>query len=210
MNGLGIGYASGRSGFTDRARCGLMPAHSSPAGIGDAGPTHPYRLRPPGAGSSFKTISACPVRCAPLPSLGACGADSSIATATPSRCDGALRRQGGGGFNAFLPAKPGRASHVIAPAGEALQHKRPPSRSGAGPCQLFRSLETPTVTLPGDARTTPGFLPGYRRNVSRAPSAPPAVRLVRARPINGQNGAGGSRRRLHEPAAPMVQWATRR
>lgn len=192
MTGTVIRSNFGRSGLAGRAGSGFMPWHSSPAGIGDADPAHPYRLRPPGAGNSSRTISAYPVRCAPRPSLGACGADSSIATAAPSRWAGALRRQGGGGFNAALPAKPGRASHVIAPAGEALRHKRQPSRSSAGPCPLFRSIETPAVTLPGDTRTAPGFFWGTRRNVAKAPSAPPAVRLVRARPIDRQTGQGAA------------------
>jgi len=144
-------------------------------------------------------ISACPERFTPRPSLGASCADSSIATAAPTRWWSAKHRQGGGGFSASLPSKPRRASFVIAPVGEALRHKRRPSHVDVGPCQLFRSLEIPTVTLPGDARTTPDLLPGHRRIFAKAPSA-----RAGGSPGKGNTDRSGGVGRWQLPAATQA------
>lgn len=65
-------------------------------------------------------------------------------------------------------------------AGQATSSRQPARLYGisgglptlrAGPCPLFRSLETPAVTLSGDARTSPGFLSGIAA-MSRKPPPP--------------------------------------
>lgn len=177
MNRPGIKSTSGRSGVAGRACSGFVHWHSSLAGIGGADPAHPYRLRLLGADSSPKvTNSAYPVRCARRPSLGACCAESSIATAWPTRWNGALRRQGGGGFNASRPAKPGRASHVIAPAGEALRHKRRPSRT-RGPLPIIPQPRNPGCHAvgrhPDNSRLLSGVSPQFRESPLRPTGGPP-------------------------------------
>lgn len=136
------------------------------------------------------------------------------ALSAPNPASPRLRRRDG---RARCAGKAEGASMRLSPrsrAGQATSSRQPAKLYGisgnlptprAGPCPLFRSFEIPAVTLPGDARTTPGFLPGHRRNVAKAPSAPPAVRLVRTRPIDGRTGAGGGCRRLRKPVAPTVQ-----
>lgn len=186
----------GRPGTAGRAS-GFVPRHSSPSGIGDADPAHPFRLRPPGAVSSLnRTLSAWLVRCASEPSLGARGAESSIAMAMPSRWNGALRRYGGGGFIASLPSKPGRASHVIAPAGDALRHKRHPSRARRGPLPVIPQHRNPGCHAAGRRPDIPRLLSG----------ASPQCRESPLRPTGGPPGKGKTDRwadeaRVQPPAA---------
>jgi len=206
MTGSGIRSKSGRSGFAGRAGCGFVHWHSSPAGIGGADPAHPFRLRPPGTGSSSK-VTIRPARSAALPG-------QAWAHAAPIPASPRLRRRDG---IARSTGKAEGASMRLSPRSRAGQ--APSSRPSARLCGINGCLPTWTLAPANYSaasksrlsrcRATPGQPPIFFRGIaafSRKPPPPaPAVRLVRATPIGRVAWVGGSRRQLRRPALPTMQ-----